>query len=154
MLEDLPYSSTLTGGRIPISSALPIKEVVMGKDSYGNDKSRLETLSEALPYYVLPGGGYGQIKKAYKGLKMFDEDLPVIGSYTDSGNLRYPVEDNIQNRIQAGLFGQYANENASYFDNGRAPLKKKQIEEFKELDIPYWRLLEVQKRTKGQRQTQ
>ncbi len=145
LLEDLPYTSTFTGGRIPISSAMPIEQLVKGEDDYGNEKSRLETLKEIAPYYVLPTG-YGQIKKTVQGLQMFDDDLPVSGSYTDSGNLRFPVEETPVNRIKAGLFGQYANENArAYFDNDIAPLKEKQIEEYKELDLPiadYWEIRE------------
>lgn len=141
LLEDLPYTSTLTGGRIPISSALPIKELVTGQNDYGQEKPRTETLGEIAPYYLLPTG-YGQIKKTKAGLGMFDEDLPVKGSYTDSGNLRFPVEDTTKNRVQAGLFGQYANENArDYFDNERSPLKEKQIQEYSDLDLPirdYW----------------
>ena len=141
MLEDLTYTSTFTGGRIPISSALPVEQFVTGKDDYGNEKSRWETLKEAAPYYALPTG-YGQIKKTYSGLKMFDDDLPISGSYTDSGSLRFPVEDTLPNRVQAGLFGQWASENAGdYFDNGRKPLNEKQIKEFVEVDLPirdYW----------------
>jgi hypothetical protein len=141
LLGDLPYTSTFTGGRIPISSALPIKELVTGKDQYGNEKGRWETISEAAPYYFLPTG-YGQFKKTQQGLSMFDDDLPISGSYTDSGNLRFPVEDTPLNRIQAGLFGQWASENArDYFDNERSPLKEKQIQEFIDSDLPisdYW----------------
>lgn len=141
LLEDLPYTSTLTGGRIPIASALPIEEFITGVDEYGNEKSRLETLGENAPYYALPTG-YGQIKKSVQGLKMFDDDLPTSGSYTDSGNLRFPVEDTPINRLQAGVFGQWASDAAGdYFDNERKPLNEKQIEEFKEVDIPirdYW----------------
>ena len=141
LLGDMPYSSLFNGGRIPIESALPIEQLVTGKDKYGNEKNRWETLGEAAPYYILPGG-YGQIKKTVKGLGMFDDDLPIAGSYTDSGNLRFPVEDTPLNRVQAGLFGQWASENArDYFDNKRAPLKEKQVEEFIDLDIPirdYW----------------
>ena len=130
LLGDLPYTSTLTGGRVPIESALPIEQFVTGKDSYGNEKSRWETLREAAPYYLLPGG-YGQIKKTKQGLGMFSEEHPVSGSYTDSGNLRYPVEDTPLNKAQAAVFGQYASSNArDYFDNERSPLKEKQIEEF------------------------
>ena len=136
LMGDLPYTSTLTGGRIPISSALPVEQFVTGKDNYGNEKSRWETLAETAPYYLMPGG-YGQLKKTYQGLSMFDEDLPISGSYTDSGNLRFPVEDTLGNRVQAGIFGQWASDNArDYFDNEWAPLKEKQIEEFAELDIP------------------
>ncbi len=141
LLDDLPYTSVLTGGRIPIESALPVKELITGENDYGQEKSRIETLKEIAPYYVLPTG-YGQIKKTIQGLGMFDDDLPVSGSYTDSGNLRFPVEDTLENRVKAGLFGQYANENArDYFDNGRDSLKEKQIQEYKELDLPireYW----------------
>lgn len=136
LLEDLPYTSTLTGGRIPIESALPIKELITGENDYGQEVSRVETLKEVAPYYVLPTG-YGQIKKTSQGLGMFDEDLPISGSYTDSGNLRFPVEDTTKNRVQAGLFGQYASENAQdYFDNDYAPLKEKQIQEYIDVDIP------------------
>jgi hypothetical protein len=73
---------------------------------------------------------------------MFSDDHPVAGSYTDSGNLRFPVEDTLANRIHAGIFGQYANENArDYFDNNRSPLKEKQIQEYIDVDLPirdYW----------------
>ena len=141
LMEDMPYSSVLTGGRIPIQSALPISEFFKGKDQYGNEKSRLETLSEAAPYYLLPGG-YGQIKKTVAGLNMFSDEHPVAGSYTDSGNLRFPVEDTLLNRAQAAVFGQYASSNArDYFDNERQSLKKNQIQEFVDVDIPirdYW----------------
>lgn len=141
LLKSLPYTSTFTGGRIPIGSAFPIEQLVTGEDDYGNEKSRLKTLGEALPYFLMPGG-YGQVKKTVGGLKMFNEDLPVSGSYTDSGNLRFPVEKTPENVLQAAIFGQWANENArDYFDNERAPLKEKQIQEYKDLDIPiadYW----------------
>lgn len=145
LLKSLPYTSTFTGGRVPIGQAFPIEQFVTGKDDYGNDKSRTETIKEALPYYVLPAG-YGQIKKTAQGLKMFDKDNPVPGSYTDSGNLRFPVEDTLANRVKSGIFGQWSHEEArDYIDNERAPLKEKQIQEYKELDIPiadYWKYRE------------
>jgi hypothetical protein len=141
LLGDLPYTSTFTGGRIPISSALPIEQFVTGKDSYGNEKSRWETIKETAPYYLAPTG-YGQFKKTKQGLEMFSDEHPVAGSYTDSGNLRFPIEDTPLNRVQAGIFGQYASENArDYFDNERNPLKEKQIQEYKDLEMPikeYW----------------
>ena len=145
LLGDLPYTSTFTGGRIPISSALPIKQFVTGLDSYGNEKSRWETIKETAPYYLAPTG-YGQVKKTIAGLEMFNEEHPVAGSYTKSGNLRFPVEDTPLNRVQAGIFGQYASENArDYFDNERKPLNARQIEEYAKLDIPirdYWDIRE------------
>jgi hypothetical protein len=95
-----------------------------------------------LYYLALPVGG-GQIKKTYEGLSMFDDDLPISGSYTESGKLRFPVEDTIPNRIQAALFGQYASKDARYyFDNDIAPLGAEQIQEYQDVDIPirdYWK---------------
>ncbi len=141
LLEDLPYTSILSGGRIPISSAMPIEQFVRGEDEYGNEKSRLETLGEIAPYYVLPTG-YNQIKKTVQGLSVFDDDLPISGSYTDSGNLRFPVDDTLLSRVQAGLFGQWSNKNArEYFDGDMAPLNEKQIQEYIDVGMPiqdYW----------------
>lgn len=127
LIEDLPYSSVIMdGGRIPISSALPIGELVKGEDEYGNEINRLKTAAEALPYYVLPGG-YGQAKKTAKGVSMFTGDKEVTGSYTDSGNLRFPVKATPGNIAQAAVFGQWANENArDYFDNERKPANERQ----------------------------
>lgn len=141
-MEDLPYASIITGGgRIPISSALPIKEFFKGEDQYGNEKSRWETLGEVAPYYLMPGG-YGQVKKTTQGLKMFSDDHPIAGSYTDAGNLRYDVEDTVGSRIKAGIFGQYASENAQkYFDQEQRTLNPEQTEIFAGLNIPieeYW----------------
>ena len=138
LIEDLPYSSVITdGGRIPISSALPISELVTGEDQYGGEKNRLKTLGEALPYYVLPGG-YGQIKKTAKGVSMFTGDKPVTGSYTDSGNLRFPVEATAGNVAQAAVFGQWASENArDYFDNERKPISERQAHGYAESGLEW-----------------
>ena len=144
LVDALPYVNILTGGgRIPIASGIPNIVGVMtgGKDDYGNELTWEDELKKLL--YLMPPTGGNQIKKTTQGLKMFDEDNPVPGSYTDNGNLRFPVEDTPLNRIQAGLFGQWSNENArEYFDNKRQPLKEKQIQEYKDLDLPiadYWK---------------
>jgi hypothetical protein len=116
-----------------------------------NDGQPLKDLSKWKPlakemlkplYYLgMPVGG-GQIKKLNEGMAMFGDDLPISGSYTGSGNLRFPVEKTFGNVLQAGMFGQYASKNArDYFDNNRSPLKEKQIQEFIDVDIPirdYW----------------
>jgi hypothetical protein len=133
----------LGGGRIPISSALPYNEDGyealiddIGNLGEGGGRNMLNELKNPLYNFVLPFGG-NQLKKTIQGVKMFDEDLPISGSYTDSGNLRFPVEDTLANRVQAGVFGQWASENArDYFDNDYAPLNKKQTQEFIDVDIP------------------
>ena len=147
LVDALPYVNILTGGgRIPVTSGIPnlVGVATGGKDQYGNELTLEDELKKLL--FLVPPTGGNQLKKTYQGLSMFDEDLPISGSYTDSGNLRFPVEDTIQNRIQASLFGQYASENARYyFDNELAPLKEKQIEEFIEMDIPYKEYIEYRK---------
>jgi hypothetical protein len=143
VLDEVPFVGGLVGGgRIPMSSALPY-----GGDyktfitDISNGELSTKEMLKPLYYLAFPFGG-GQIKKTNEGIAMFNDDLPVYGSYTESGNLRYPVDDTLVNRVQAGLFGQYANKNArDYFDNNRSPLNPKQIDEFLDVDIPirdYW----------------
>ena len=148
ILEEVPFVGGLIGGgRVPMSSALPYSgfsnpiESMLTDFSDEDYKSITKEMLKPLYYLVLPFGG-GQIKKTNEGLGMFSDDHPVAGSYTASGNLRFPVEDTFGNRVQAAMFGQYANENArDYFDNNRSALKPNQIEEYMDLDIPirdYW----------------
>ena len=155
VVEELPFVGGLFGGgRIPISSALPYSdEYDEGLSGFISDVSKGEwknigkEMMNPVLNVVLPVAG-GQIKKTVQGLRMFntDEEHPIAGSYTSKGNLRFPVEDTPVNRIQAGLFGQYANENArEYFDNGYAPLKEKQIQEYMDAELPiadYWKYRE------------
>ena len=145
VLQEVPFvGGLLGGGRVPLSSAFPYSGYSNPVESMLTDLSEGELSKEWLKplyYLVLPFGG-GQLKKTNEGLGMFSEEHPIAGSYTASGNLRFPVDDTIGNRIQAAMFGQYASENArDYFDNDRSALKPAQIEEFADLDIPirdYW----------------
>lgn len=147
--QEIPFvGGLLGGGRVPISSALPydmdfseawndIEGMVTAEDNDKYTKSFIKELLKPVWYVGFPMGG-GQIKKTIEGLSMFSDDHPVAGSYTDSGNLRFPVEDTIGNRIQAALFGQYASENArTYFDNDLAPLSEKQTQEYSSLGLSY-----------------
>ena len=146
---EVPYIGGIVfgGGRIPVSSALPYDGLV---DSITNTASDFENKNykniakewlNPVYYLALPAGG-GQLKKINEGMAMFSDDNPVAGSYTTSGNLRFAVEDNATNRIQALLFGQWASENAQqYIEEGRQPLKGKQIDEFAQLGMSmqdYW----------------
>lgn len=149
LLDEVPFVGGLMGGgRIPISSAMPYGEGLMEMFegtmtdlSEGDMKNLTKEWLNPVYYLAMPTGG-GQLKKTVQGLSMFSDEHPVSGSYTESGNLRFPVEDTLLNKVQAGLFGQYANKNArDYFDNNRSPLKEKQIQEYKDLELPiadYW----------------
>ena len=154
--EELPFVSTLFGGgRIPISSAVPYsgEGFQKGIENFAEDMSDLgdgggkrflNELSNPLLNVGLPVGG-GQLKKSIQGLNMFKDTnikRPVKGSYTDSGDLRFPVEDTFGNKVQAALFGQWANENArNYIENGRKPLSLEQAREYRDVELPiadYW----------------
>lgn len=143
ILEEVPFVGGLMGGgRIPISSAIPYDgDYKTFISDISNGEVSAKEMLKPLYYLAFPMGG-GQIKKTNEGLGMFSEKHPVTGSYTESGSLRFPVEDTFGNKLQAGLFGQYANENArDYFDNGRSPLEKKQIHAFMCADMSiqdYW----------------
>lgn len=152
LVDNIPFGNLITGGgRIPISEAFNgpqtfLKKVTNQKNAYGGDITWEDVgndVLETLPYYILPTG-YNQSKKTIKGLSMFSKDKEVTGSYTKSGNLRFPVENTTENKIQAGLFGEYASKNArEYFDGKNTALKENQQEIYKTLNIPisdYWEL--------------
>lgn len=150
--EELPFiGGVLGGGRVPISSAIPYGgEYGGGLRGFAEDVGNIgdgglknigKEMMNPILNVGLPVAG-GQLKKTYQGLNMFSDNHPVSGSYTDSGKLRFPVEDTPLNRVQAAVFGQYASKNArEYFDNGYAPLGEKQIQEYIDVDMPikdYW----------------
>lgn len=136
LLDALPFGNLISGGgRLPVAEALPIKELISGEDKYGNDKSRLKTLSETLPYYFLPTG-FSQVKKTTQGLSMYDEDLPVKGSYTNSGNLRFTAEDTPEAMLKSALFGRWSSKEAQdYIDSGFKTISSSNIEEMKNLGM-------------------
>ena len=165
LISAIPFTGLFgKNGRMPISDALTPFETTFNyvtgkKNSYGGDVTLEDVKNDTLktlPYYLLPTG-YGQLKKTTKGLSMFSDDKEIKGSYTKSGNLRFPVKDTIGNRIQAGLFGEYASKEArNYFNQGRKPLKKNQEKMYETLNIPisdYWvikkDLSELNKKLKG-----
>ena len=143
-INQLPFANLVTGGgRIPISEAFTGvstlgKKLTGGTDNYGNEISWgdvKDDLTESLAYWVLPTG-YGQIRKTVKGLSMYDDKLPVAGSYTDSGNLRFSAEDTPFGRVKAGLFGQYSSKYAQdYIDSGYKSINASKLDEMKDLDM-------------------
>ena len=148
--EEVPFiGGLLGGGRVPISSALPDLEEMwdaLHEDEFSEGAKKFAKSLDGTFYYgVLPMGG-GQIKKTVEGLSMFDDDFPTAGSYTGSGDLRFPVEDTHLNRLQAGMFGQWSSKNArDYFEEGRSPLSEKQTQELIDTEMTiqeYWEYLE------------
>lgn len=148
---ELPFVNTIFGGgRIPISSAVPYsgEGLVQGVGNFAEDigEGDWQNIGAEMMNPVLNVGlpvGGNQLKKTVQGLKMFSDDHPVAGSYTNSGDLRFPVDNTLGNKIKAGVFGQWANENAqNYIENNRKPLNSEQIEEYMDVELPigdYWK---------------
>ena len=141
--NDLPFASFMTGGRIPMKEAFKGGETLLNyatgqKNSYGQKYSVDDVkkdLTESAFYWLLPTG-YGQVKKTTKGLKMYDSNLPMPGSYTDSGNLRFRADESTGGKIKAALFGQYSSkESQKYMDSGYKAISKSRLDEVKELDM-------------------
>lgn len=142
-INQLPFASMFTGGRIPIGEAFKggttlVKKLSGGTDNYGNkiDWADVdEDLKDSLAYWVLPTG-YGQIRKTTKGLSMYDDKLPIAGSYTKSGNLRFSAEDTTLGKVKAGLFGQYSSKYAQdYIKSGYKSINASKLDEMKDLDM-------------------
>ena len=152
VMKEMPFIGGLMGGgRIPISSAIPYSDQggflealeALWEDTTGmfsEDREKYikrfhKQLHKPFLYLLMPMGG-GQLKKTAQGASMYLGDKPVDGSYTDSGELRYEVDDDPWSVFQALLFGQYANKNArEYFDRGQKPLGVKAIQEFTSMGV-------------------
>ena len=143
IVNDLPFASFMTGGRIPISEAFTGagtlgKKLTGQKDQFGNDISWDDVKDDAISsafYWLLPTG-YGQLKKTSKGISMYNEELPLPGSYTNSGNLRFAVDDTPGDRIKAALFGEYSSKEAQkYRDSGYKTINASKIDLLKELNM-------------------
>ena len=144
LIDNIPFGNLITGGgRIPISEALTggktlLKKITNQKDDYGNEitwEAVGKDVLETIPYYILPTG-YNQIKKSINGTKMYDKNLPIAGSYTDSGNLRFEADESTIGKVKAFLFGPYSSKEAQdYIDSGFKTINKSRLDEMKKLKM-------------------
>lgn len=153
LVGEMPFVGGVAGGgRLPIQGAIPYSNPLSAVTETISDiskvldndetkkqsaiKSLQKEWSKPLFYVALPFAG-GQLKKTVDGLSLYDKDLPIAGSYTNSGELRFTVDDNLATKIQTAIFGQYSTKDArEYFEKGYSPLTEKQTQELIELDIP------------------
>lgn len=176
--QEIPFlGGVLGGGRLPIQSAIPYNDPLSMFLSTGENignlfddekrdkaiKSLTKEWSKPVYYIALPFAG-GQIKKTKEGLAMYNDNLPLAGSYTDSGKLRFEADTSPLGMLQSAIFGQYASENArEYFDKGYSPLGEKQVEEAMSINLPISDYREINKgissakkeaKEKGKKQTE
>ena len=150
--QELPFvGGVMGGGRLPIQGAIPyenplemITETLSDASKvFDGDEATKRTAinnlkkewSKPLYYVAMPFAG-GQIKKTVEGLSMYDSNLPIAGSYTSSGKLRFEADTSPLGKLQAAVFGQYASKNArEYFENGYTPLTENQVNEALETNM-------------------
>lgn len=142
-MDNVPMWSVFSGGRIPIQEAMTgasslVKKLTGQTDSFGNEITWDDVgqdFLESMAYYVLPTG-YGQLRKTVQGLKMYDDDLPIAGSYTDSGNLRFTADNSTTGKIKSALFGRYSSKEAQdYIDSGYKSINSSKIDEMIDLGM-------------------
>lgn len=143
VVNNVPFASIFTGGRIPISEAFDgvatgFKFATGQTDEYGNKYTLSDVGNDVIEsafYWLLPTG-YGQAKKTIKGASMYSGKLPTAGSYTNSGNLRFTADKTPTGVAKALTFGQYSSKEAQdYIDSGFKTISKNQIQEMKDLGI-------------------
>lgn len=112
-------------GKIPLTGMVPdLGKVISG------DKDLITELRDTIgASLILPFGG-AQLKKTIKGLDLYSKDKPVAGSYTDNGDLKYTVDEDVGSKVKSALFGAYANPYADdYVKSGYKSIKADNIEE-------------------------
>lgn len=123
--KQLPFASTLTGGRIPLSSAMPDIKAPFDKEKTTSEKI-VDTL-ERPAFYLLPPGLGGQARKTWKGANALEEG----GVYSRKGNLMYPTDP--KEVTKTLLFGPNSTPEAKdYWDKGRNALYPNQTKEYKD----------------------
>jgi hypothetical protein len=120
--NQLPFTSVLTGGRIPMGNAFPdLLKVASGEADIKKE------IKKPL-FNLLPPTGGAQINKTIQGLSTYNKG----GAYNDSGTqLKFPVEKNKPNLARSALFGMYSTpESKKYYDNARTPLSENQTSQY------------------------
>lgn len=122
--QQLPFSSVLEGGRIPIGSAIPdVPALIKGETDLGTE------LKKPL-YYVLPPFGGGQIKKTVEGVSAYNQGY----SESKTDRVRFPIEQGLGSLVKSASFGQWSGKNAQdYIRRGDTPLGDKQSINYKNL---------------------
>lgn len=122
--QNLPFTSIVEGGRIPLGGALPdVAALIKGETDLGTE------LKKPL-YYLLPPTGGGQIKKAVEGVSAYNQGY----SESKAGRVRFPVKQDMGSLAKSALFGQWSSEEAQkYLREGASPLGDKQSNNYKAL---------------------
>lgn len=121
----VPPTMQLPWGAVEVATGAP--------DKYGNPAdpnilkriAKNQNIQKGIISYI-PGGS--AIKRGVEGVSATAKGY----SESQSGRVRFPIEQSTQNYIRSGLFGQYSLPEArDYFDSNRKVLSEKQSEQLK-----------------------
>jgi hypothetical protein len=120
VFEQLPFTSILTGGRVPLMEGIPdVKGVVTGDADWKDELSKL--------LFLVPVGGVTQGRKTLQGAGV----VATGGEYTKGGNLKYPIEGTDVENAQALLFGKSSlPENREYYNMNKVALTSSNTKEY------------------------
>lgn len=120
----------IPGGNLAISSlgdkkilGHTIDEIFQGRNPnrFGTGLVGTKPLTDPLTYGLTPWGGV-QLKKTMDGMKATREK----GTYTDKGELKFPINTGLMKNLQMGAFGPNSTSEArDYYGNNRRPLGAK-----------------------------
>lgn len=138
VLSNVPLGQTMAGlypeygAKDALGSGvdLPTREKLFGKGDPTRFGSGL-LVSKGIQdwkYKVLPPFGGAQIKRTVDGIKSFAQGYKE----NSSGNVQFPIEQNMRNFIQGGVFGPSSvPEGRSFYKEEKTPLGDVQSEKFK-----------------------
>lgn len=138
VLSNIPFGQSVAGmypeyGKKNIMETgvdLPTREKFFGKGDptrFGGGLVLTKGIQDPL-YKLIPSFGGAQIKKTIDGIKSYIQGFKE----TTGGKVQFPIEKNIRNFIQGGLFGTSATkEGQEYYKNETEPLGDVQSEKFK-----------------------
>jgi hypothetical protein len=122
----LPFSSTFTGGRIPIGTPLAaLGKGVTGAYEVATGERDVKTglaqagkdLAKGAAYIVPPFGG-SQLIKTTEGLSAVNKGGAYKTNAAGEKALQYPIANTIGNKVQAAIFGKSAlGETRAFYDN-------------------------------------
>lgn len=138
VLSNVPLGQTMAGlypeygAKDVLGSGvdLPTREKLFGKGDPTRFGSGLLVAKgiQDWKYKVLPPFGGAQIKRTIDGLKSYAQGYKENAG----GKVQYPIEQNLRNFIQGGVFGPSAvPEGRSYYKDEKTPLGDIQSEKFK-----------------------
>lgn len=111
-------------------TVLPPRDVFFGQGDptrFGGGLLATRALSDPLYNLALPFGGQ-QVKRTIQGLQSVNRGYGQTGG----GNVTHPIEQNLRNYIQGGIFGRHSLPEAqTYREEEGRPLGKSQSEIFK-----------------------